>query len=203
MSVIGITGGIATGKTTVCKILSEETSADVFDADRSAARLLDSSPEVHSEVATAFGREVFGDDGRPSRAKLRSIVFSNAEERRKLESILHPRVRAEWLNLAEVARRSGQDLIVDIPLLFETDAAPNFDRIVLTAASRPVQIERIMMHRGRSCCEAEAVIGSQMATADKIPMADHVLWNDGTAEVLEAQVRHLSRVLELGKQEKV
>ena len=120
--VIGITGGISTGKSTFSDCLRQELHAKLFDADRAARQLVDHDPEVRDLLREAFGREIFSVDGNLNRAALRAIVFADREKKRALEHILHPRIRRQWATEAEQSRQSGEFFLADIPLLYETNS---------------------------------------------------------------------------------
>ncbi|HWN24911.1 MAG TPA: dephospho-CoA kinase, partial [Candidatus Sulfotelmatobacter sp.] len=119
MAVIGITGGISTGKSTLCACLREIVpNAKFFDADHTARQLVDLDPEVETEIRREFGNAIFSADQGLNREKLRHIVFGNAAKRRALEQILHPRIRRQWSTEAETHRNSPDFFFADIPLLY-------------------------------------------------------------------------------------
>src|SRR6266480_4646693 len=121
MAVIGITGGISTGKSSFCECLREVApAAKFFDADQEAHRLVNRDPEVKREIGREFGAGFFLPDGELNREKLRAIVFDSATRRRALEQILHPRIRRQWSAEAETHRNSPDFFFADIPLLYET-----------------------------------------------------------------------------------
>jgi dephospho-CoA kinase len=120
------------------------------------------------------------------RATLRQIVFRDPEARRRLESILHPVVRARWQGLADDCRAHGRHLLADIPLLLETGAASAFDATIVVAASPQVQRQRLA-DRGLDQKMIDAMLASQWPIGQKVALADHVIWNDGSPAELERQ----------------
>lgn len=184
---LGITGGIATGKSTFVRTFLRYLSAQVFDADRAAHELLGGDPDVQQAIRATFGDRVFGPDGKPDRARLREVVFSEELQRRKLEDILHPVIRARWAALAEQTLRTGGWLCVDIPLLFETGAETHFDRTIVIACSPETQRLRLQERRKLDAATADRMIAAQLDLSIKIKKADHVIWNDSTEACLEGQ----------------
>jgi dephospho-CoA kinase len=211
MAVIGITGGISTGKTSFCECLREIVpAAKFFDADQAAHRLVDLDLEVKKEIRREFGTEVFSADGDLNREELRAIVFEDAAKKRALEQILHPRIRRQWSTEAETHRNSPDFFFADIPLLYETGGETLCDQAVVVACSSKTQLARLLQ-RGtrqtgrrpaatgggdvttslRDAREAEQMINSQMPLNEKIRRADHVVWNNGDRAALAAQARFL------------
>jgi dephospho-CoA kinase len=179
---LGITGGIATGKSTVARFLHERANLTTFDADACVHELLATDHELISAIRLEFSLPETPID----RAALRQIVFLDAEARRRLESILHPVVRAKWQGLADGCRANGRSLLADIPLLFETGAAPAFDATIVVAASPQVQQQRLVS-RGLEQEMIDAMLASQWPIRQKIGLANHVIWNDGSLAELERQ----------------
>lgn len=190
--ILGITGGIATGKSSFAAMLARLTGADLFDSDRVARELLDSDENVRRLVRDSFGDEIFGPGGRPDRAGLRELVFADGEKRRALERILHPAIRARWVSLAGKARASGGWFAVDIPLLFETGAEGMFDTIIVVACQERTQMERLLNIRKIDRATAGNMMAAQMDLAAKISRADHLVWNDGPLSALEEQAALLA-----------
>src|SRR6266571_6744569 len=180
MAVIGITGGISTGKSTLCACLCEIVpSAKFFDADHAAHQLVDFDPEVKKEIRHEFGNAIFSADQGLNREKLRHIVFGNAAKRRALEQILHPRIRRQWSTEAETHRNSPDFFFADIPLLYETGGETLCDRVVVVACSPDIQLASVMRRMEVERAPAEAMIKSQMSLDKKIRRAEHVVWNNG------------------------
>ena len=188
MPCLGITGGIATGKSSFTQILSRLIpTASLFDADDYSRKLLMHDPEVQSEIRQQFGIAAFGVDATPDRAFLRNIVFNDPQKLKILEGILHPRIRAHWTGLATLAKNEESWLIIDIPLLFETEAESFFNKIVVVASSYKTQIRRLVENRNLSSEMASRIIASQFQLELKIKKADHVIWNEGSLDCLEEQ----------------
>ena len=185
--ILGITGGLATGKSSFASLLARATGARLFDADRAARELLDSDENVRRLVRLSFGNGVFERGGAPDRAKLRELVFADDEKRRALEAILHPAVLAQCAALAEHARAAGQWLAADIPLLFETGSERLFDRIIVVACRPSTQMDRLLNFRKLDAAMAEKIMAAQMDLNKKMAGAHHVVWNDGPAAALDEQ----------------
>jgi dephospho-CoA kinase len=198
MASIGITGGVATGKSTVARRLFELVGrtlpVELFSADFEARRLTDSDLAVKEEIRAAFGAQVFDAEGNLARGRLRDLVFHDGSARKVLESILHPRIREAWMS------RTGGDglLLAEIPLLYETGAESYFSRVIVTACSRASQVERIAVERRLLKELAEQIIQAQMDLDEKIRRANWVVWTDCPAAITAQQVNLISQeVIEL------
>ncbi|MEO8438947.1 MAG: dephospho-CoA kinase [Spartobacteria bacterium] len=194
-TVIGITGGISTGKSTFSRRLSELTGAPLFDADRAARTLTGNDSEVRHLLREEFGEAIFSADGVLNRAALRAIVFADSEKKRALEQILHPRIRRQWATAAEESRQSGNLFLADIPLLYETEGELLCDRVVVVACVQEIEQQRLIDRAHLTPSAALAMIKSQMPLSQKISQADHLIWNNGPLPVLEAQARVLAQFL--------
>ena len=195
MPVLGVTGGIATGKSSLTSLLLRHFPAELFDADQTAHELLAGDDAIRQAIADAFGDVPCDAEGNPDRPKLRALVFDDESKRRQLERILHPAIRARWIARAAQIAREGGWFVVDIPLLFETQAEEHFDRIVVVACSPVTQRRRLAEQRGLSAGLAEKIITSQLDLATKINQAHHVIWNDSTLPCLERQAGLLAACL--------
>ena len=195
MAVIGVTGGIGSGKSTFSKMLVEKLGARLFDADSAARELLESDPAVRQEVTAELFAEAYSPDGKPDRAAIRRVVFHDPAAKAHLESILHPRIRARWTQLATECRQNATTLIVEIPLLFETGTERFFDRIVAVACSHETQLARTAA-RGLTRDDSESIIRSQLPLEQKTSRAQFVVWNDGSHANLENQVSELTKILQ-------
>src|SRR5438874_2794579 len=165
MAVIGITGGISTGKTSFCECLREIVpAAKFFDADQVAHQLVDLDPGVKKEIRREFDNGIFSDTGDLNRDRLRAIVFGDAAKKRALEEILHPRIRRQWSTEAETHRNSPDFFFADIPLLYETGGETLCDRVVVVACSRMVQVARLL-ERGPSGRRPVATEQQSVATS--------------------------------------
>jgi dephospho-CoA kinase len=190
MPAIGITGGVATGKSTFCECLRGLLpAAKFFDADEAAHQLVDLA-EIREAMRQEFGAAVFSQAGDLNRSALRAIIFRDAAKKRALEQILHPRIRREWRAEAEKHRNSPDFFFADIPLLYETGGETLCDRVVVVACSPGVQLQRL---RERSMDEESArhMIQSQISLEEKIKRAEHLVWNNGPAEMLREQAKLL------------
>jgi dephospho-CoA kinase len=193
MPSIGITGGVATGKSTVARQLFERlrraVPVELFSSDFEARRLTDQDLVVKQEIKAAFGGQIFDSEGNLSRDLLRDLVFKDGEARKILESILHPRIREAW-----IGRIEGDGLLLaEIPLLYETGAESYFDRIIVTACSRASQVERIVVERRLLKELAEQIIQAQLDLEEKIRRADWVVWTDCPREITVQQVNLISQ----------
>ena len=195
MPVIGITGGIATGKSTFTRLLREQLPVEHFDSDRCVHDLLAADDKVRDAIVAAFGNAACDGTGRPDRVKLRALVFADESRRKTLESILHPIVRARWTALAETARTTGGWLLSDIPLLYETGAEAQMDRVIVVACHRDTQLSRLTRERGLAPGTAMAIMAAQLDLGEKTQKADNVIWNDSTVQNLDGQSRILAASL--------
>ncbi|MFD3445348.1 dephospho-CoA kinase [Microbacteriaceae bacterium 4G12] len=195
--VIGLTGGIASGKSTVAMML-RELSIPVIDADVIAREVVTPGKDAYSKVVRAFGEEIVLDNKEIDRAKLGSIIFHDKEKRQLLNSIVHPAVRAEMNAQKEFYIQQGEQVVVlDIPLLFESKLTALVDQVVVVYVDEKTQLERLMKRNDLSETEAKARIASQMPLSDKVALADEVIHNTGTIEQTKEQVlcvlQHLLR----------
>ncbi|PYI91558.1 MAG: dephospho-CoA kinase [Verrucomicrobia bacterium] len=192
MPAIGITGGISTGKTSFMVCLRQLVQdARFFDADVTARELADRDPEVRGLIEKEFGPEVYSASGDLNREAVRTIVFADAEKKRALEQILHPRIRRQWSLEAESHRNSAELFFADIPLLYETGGETLCDRVVVVACSPGLQLERLLARTALGKGEAQQMIDAQMPLTQKMSRADHVVWNNGGHDVLKEQARLL------------
>jgi len=191
MPSIGITGGLATGKSTFVECLRKlQPTATFFDADQAAHALL-SRPEVEKQIRREFGGHVFSRAGDLNRTELRAIVFADAPKKLALEQILHPRIRRQWRTKAKEHRNSPKFFFADIPLLYETGGESLCDRVVVVACSQKVQLARLRKRMSLTSAEAKQMITSQMPLDEKMRRADHVVWNNGDRTSFMEQARFL------------
>ena len=165
--------------------------AHFFDADAAARELGDKDPEVRGLIEKEFGPEVYSTRGGLNREAVRAIVFADAEKKRALEQILHPRIRRQWSLEAERHRNSTELFFADIPLLYETGGDTLCDHVVVVACSPRVQLGRLMARKGLDESNAQRMIDAQMPLTEKIARADHVVWNNGGRAELKEQARVL------------
>jgi dephospho-CoA kinase len=186
---VGVTGGIGSGKSTVARMLAER-GAIVFDADDFARDALRPGTETYEEVVRAFGRKILHADGEIDRSRLAGIVFAEPALREKLERIVHPYVRRRLTEAVEPHSDSDSVVVYDAPLILETGRRSDFDVIVVVTAPEEAQIARLEA-LGMGEEQARARMASQMPSEDKARQADFVLDNGGTVAELEAQVDRL------------
>jgi dephospho-CoA kinase len=196
MLLVGLTGNIASGKSTVSRLLTEH-GATLIDADVLARQAVEPGAPAHAAILERWGERVRAADGAIDREALRAIVFDDEQELEALNAIVHPQVRTLRDELiAQADRRGDRIVICDIPLLFETDSAGEFDRIILVDAPRPMRLERLVRDRGLSEADAMKVIALQMPAELKRARADWVIDNDTTLDALRPRVAELWEVLE-------
>lgn len=183
---MGLTGGVASGKSTVSAML-RELGAVVVDADLLAREVVAPGSDGLAEIVAAFGSEVLTSAGELDRPAMGLRVFGDVAARRRLEAIIHPRVRARS---AELEAAAGPDAVVvhDIPLLAETGQATGFDAVVVVDVPVEVQLERMRTLRGLSHAEAEARVAAQATREERLAVGTHVIENTGTLEDLRDQV---------------
>ncbi|GAA4600101.1 dephospho-CoA kinase [Actinoplanes octamycinicus] len=188
---VGLTGGIGAGKSAVATRLAL-LGAVIVDADKLAREVVEPGTEGLAEIVATFGAGVLGPDGALDRPALGAEVFGDEAARRRLEQIIHPRVRART---AELIRAAPADAIVvnDVPLLVETGLAPTYHLVIVVAADRELRIERLTRDRGMSAAEAAARIGAQADDATRRAAADVVLRNEADLASLHARVDELWR----------
>ena len=187
--IIGITGGIASGKSTVSLYL-QELGFTIVDADLASRAVVEPGEEAYHQVVKAFGEDILLTDGNIDRVKLGSIIFNDQEKRLLLNGIVHPAVR-NWMRVkTEAALASGEETVfMDIPLLFESKLTFMVDKTLLIYVDEQVQLERLMNRNGLSETEALARINSQMPLADKKALADAVIDNNGDINETKRQVK--------------
>lgn len=196
MLLVGLTGNIGSGKSTVAQLLSER-GATIIDADVLARRAVEVGTPAYKAIVERWGTSILEPGGVIDRSALRRIVFSEPSELEQLNALVHPEVERMREALVEQARLRGDKLVVcDIPLLFETKRTDVFDRIVLVDAPRPVRLERLVRERGLRETEAMEMIVAQMPAELKRARADFIIDNDGTLAQLDARVAEVWGALE-------
>ncbi|MED4224190.1 dephospho-CoA kinase [Neobacillus cucumis] len=177
--VIGLTGGIASGKSTVSNML-KDMSITVIDADVEARLAVMNGEPAYKEIIEEFGNDILLENGEIDRQKLGSIIFHQADKRQRLNEITHPEVRKRMLEQVETAKKNKEEVIVlDIPLLFESKLTYMVEKTILVYVNSDVQIQRLMERNHLSSADAHARINSQMPLSEKMKLADAVINNNG------------------------
>ncbi len=190
---VGLTGGVASGKSTVSAMLAE-LGAVVIDADLLAREVVAPGSDGLEEIVETFGPEVLTDDGALDRPAMGAIVFGDTEKRWILESIVHPRVRAGAAEI-EAAAPSGAVVVHDIPLLAETGQGEAFDAVIVVDVPVEVQIERMTTLRGMRREDAEARVAAQATREERLAVATYVLDNTGSLADLRGRVTEIYDLL--------
>lgn len=186
--VVGLTGGIASGKSTVANLFAK-LGVPVIDTDVIAREVVEPGQPALQKIIAFFGETILAADGTLDRAKLRSLVFSDEPRRRELEAILHPVIRRTTLQ--RVAETRYPYCIVAVPLMFETGFDALTDHVLTVSVNSETQLQRLLARDASSEAEARSIIDSQMSASERNSRADSVISNDGEAGHLEAQVDEL------------
>jgi dephospho-CoA kinase len=196
MLVVGLTGGIATGKTTVAAMFAARGAA-IVDADRIAHALQEPGQRCHSQLVDAFGVETLDELGRIDRRRLGARVFADASARQRLEAIMHPAIHEACEDEIRAAEAAGRKLcIVDAALILEAGRRDRFHKIVVVAASEDSQVDRLVRSRGLAPADALQRLSSQWTTVAKASLADFVIDNSGDLASTEKQVAQVYAALE-------
>lgn len=190
MLLVGLTGGIGSGKSTVARML-EERGAVVFDADLLAREAVEPGTPGHTAVIERFGADVLAPGGELDREALASIVFADPSARRDLEQIVHPEVRRLFAEGSEAYHDTDRIVVFSAPLLVESGMHTAFEILVVVSATVATQIERLMRQRGMSEAAIRARINAQAPLEDKAAVADFLVDNEGTLAELQSQVEQL------------
>ena len=185
---VGLTGGIASGKSTVADMFAE-LGVCIIDTDVIAREVVEPGQKALEEIKAAFGPTVIDEDGRLDRKALRNIIFAGSTERRKLESILHPRIRAAAALKASVA--PGPYHIVVVPLLTESPMRHEMDRVLVVDCAPETQLARLLARDAESEQQARRIIASQASREDRLAIANDIIRNDQDIEHTLAQVKTL------------
>ena len=184
--ILGLTGGIACGKTTISNMF-KKVGIEVVDADVVAREVLE-LPEVLKEIRETYGDIIFEND-KLDRKKMRDIIFNNKDNIKKLNSIVHPKVIKVFQDEYNKKKLKEDVIVFDIPLLFEVGLEKFCDKILVVYVKEEVQIERIMRRDGSSRELAKKIIDAQMNLGEKIKLADYIIENSGTIDELEKKIK--------------
>lgn len=188
MKIVGLTGGISSGKSTVSSYL-KQLKIPVIDADEVARKVVEPNSQGAREIRKTFGSDVFEEDGSLNRQKLGSLIFSNAENRQKLDELLQPLIKIMILDEIEEHRQKGENMIVlDLPLLFEKQYEELCEEIIVVYIPKELQLERLMRRNQYTKQEALSRIDSQLSIEEKRKRATVLLDNQGTIQQLYQQV---------------
>ena len=189
MKLIGLTGGIASGKSTVAAIL-RRLGAAIINADDLSREVVQPGQEAWQKIIDSFGEQILQEDQTLDRKQLRKIVFDNREARQKLEAIIHPRVRSlAEQRVRELAAAGSSIIVYEVPLLFENQIHLWLRPVILVACDMATQKNRLQKRDRLTDTEAQQHLEAQMSLADKRKLADYVIDNNGSLEELEQQVR--------------
>jgi dephospho-CoA kinase len=196
MLIVGLTGGIASGKTAVSKILSEE-GAYIIDADQIARELVQPHTTTWRELTNVFGKEILDKDGSIHRKKLAAIVFSDPQQRNLLNQIIQPRIKEELgLRVKRIGQKDPEAIVViDAALLVERGEHREMDKLIVVTSTERQQIARLKEREGTSEEEARKILASQMALKEKLKVADFVIRNEGCLEETQRMAKEVFQEL--------
>ena len=195
MLIVGLTGGIGSGKTTVSNLFAD-LGIDIIDTDVIAHDLVNHDPSVLKQIVTLFGDDILQDDQTLDRKKLAKIIFSQKEGKQQLEGILHPKIRA--VVKGQIQNCKSRDtppkyVIVVIPLLFETEFNDLLDRVLVVLADEPIRIQRIKQRDHRSLEQIQAIISSQVGDEKRISKADDIIENNHDLAAIKPHIIQLDK----------
>jgi len=196
MLIVGLTGGVASGKTAVSQVLKEE-GAYIIDADRIARELVQPHKPTWNELIRAFGKEILREDGSIHRKKLADKVFADPKQRKLLNQILHPRIKEEMdRRTKEIGQKDPEAIVViDAPLIVELGDHREMDKLIVVTTTQTQQIERLKDRDGAKPEEALRIVSSQMPLEEKVKLADFVIRNEGSLEETKNRVREVFKEL--------
>jgi dephospho-CoA kinase len=196
MLIVGLTGGVASGKTAVSQVLKEE-GAYIIDADQIAKELVLPHQPAWSELIRAFGQEILHEDGSIQRKKLADKVFADPKQRERLNQILHPRIKEEMDRRAkEIGEKDPEAIVViDAPLIIELGDHREMDKLIVVTSTQTQQIERLRDRDGTNPEEALRIVSSQMPLKEKLKFADYVIRNEGSIEATKKKAKKVYQEL--------
>ncbi len=187
---IGLTGGIATGKSSVSNILQQK-GATIIDADKIVHKLMEPEHKLWYDIVNTFGDEILLDNRQIDRKKLGKIIFNNQNKREKLNQITHPRVIAEIKNKMDKLEDGDNIIVAEVPLLFEVGMEDLFTEVWVVTADKEIQIKRLKQRDGLDTEAAQKRIKAQMPLAKKEKLADRIINNNGSKKELLAQINRV------------
>ncbi|KOO52440.1 dephospho-CoA kinase [Viridibacillus arvi] len=189
--IIGLTGSIASGKSTVAEML-KELNLPIIDADLVARVVVEPGTETLKQIVEAFGEEVLLDEGTLNRPKLGDIIFHEPAARKTLNDIIHPAIRQEMLRQRdELLENGAKDIVMDIPLLFESRLQHFVEKILVVSVTEETQLKRLMERNNLSEKDAKARISSQLPLSEKEKGADAVIYNNKSLESTREQLHKI------------
>jgi dephospho-CoA kinase len=189
--VIGLTGGIASGKSTVSNMIRKQ-GIRVIDADQIAREVVEIGKPAYEQIVKTFGQDILHEDKTINRERLGALIFSEENKRQELNQIVHPAVREEMLKQTEEEKAHHAKIVVlDIPLLFESKLTYLVDKTIVVYVDEETQLKRLMKRNSYSEEEAKMRIGSQLPLIEKVKLADEIIHNQGSIEETSAQVHEL------------
>ena len=200
-AIIGLTGGIASGKSTASQMFSD-LGVSIIDADTLAREIVQPGEPALEAIRETFGQEVIDDDGHLDRDALGSVVFADDQARAQLEAITHPRIARRMQQKAAQAREAGDPWVLyDAALIVENNLQEAFDALIVVAADPEVQIKRLIERDGISEQEARSRLDAQMPLSEKTAVADYVIDNNGSLQATRRQVERLYQIIDRGVRE--
>jgi len=196
MLIVGLTGGVASGKTAISQVLKEE-GAYIIDADQIARELVQPHKPAWNELIRAFGKEILQEDGSIHRKKLADKVFADPEKRKLLNQILHPRIKEEMgRRTKEIGQKDPEAIVViDAPLIVELGDHREMDKLIVVTSTQTQQIERLKERDGIGPAEALRILSSQMPVEEKVKLADYVIRNEGSFEETKKRAKEVFKEL--------
>jgi dephospho-CoA kinase len=196
MLLVGLTGGVASGKSTVSRILEGE-GATLIDADQIARELVRPGTPAFLELIQAFGKNILREDGALDRKKLAARIFSDPQQRNILNRVLHPKIGEEiQRRIEEVAKRDPAAIVIlDAALLLEVGNHGKMDKVIVVTSRAEQQLERLKDRDGMAPEDARKILASQMPQEEKLKAADYVLRNEGSLEETEKRTKEIFREL--------
>jgi dephospho-CoA kinase len=196
MLIVGLTGGVASGKTAVSEVLKEE-GAYIIDADQIARELVQPHRPAWNELVRTFGKEILQEDGSIDRKKLADRVFVDPNQRKLLNQILHPLITEEMdRRTREIGQKNPEAIVViDAPLLIEVGYHRRADKVMVVVSTQAEQIERLKVRDGINSEEALRILSSQMPVEEKVKLADFVIRNEGSLAEVRERAKEVFREL--------